>query len=135
MAITRLDWPVRRRAASARSCLRLSRRDPDRAGGIGKTTLALEVARGLLADFDGGGWLVELASLSDPDLVPSAVASVLGLKISGETISAEAVARAIGGQHLLLVLDNCEHVIDAVANLTETARAPVPAHHDTGDEP
>ena len=88
-------------------------------GGIGKTTLALEVARGLLGDFDGGGWFVELASLSDPDLVPSAVASVLGLKLSGGTISAESVARAVGEQHLLLVLDNCEHVIDAVANLTE----------------
>jgi predicted ATPase len=88
-------------------------------GGIGKTTLALEVARGLLAGFDGGGWFVELGSLSDPDLVPSAVASVLNLNISGETISADAVARAIGGQHLLLVLDNCEHVIEAVANLTE----------------
>jgi non-specific serine/threonine protein kinase len=88
-------------------------------GGIWKTTLALEVARGLLSGFDGGGWFVELASLSDPDLVPSAVASVLGLKISGGTMSAGSVARAIGGQHLLLVLDNCEHVIDAVANLTE----------------
>jgi predicted ATPase len=88
-------------------------------GGIGKTTLALEVARDLLDSFHGGGWLVELGSLSDPELVPSAVAGVLDLNISGETISPGAVARAIGGQHLLLVLDNCEHVIDAVANLTE----------------
>ena len=53
-------------------------------GGIGKTTLAIEAARGLLANFDGGGWFVELASLSDPDLVPSTVASALGLKLSGE---------------------------------------------------
>ena len=89
-------------------------------GGIGKTTLALEVARRVLGEFADGGWLVELASLSDPDLVPSAVASVLGLKIAGETISAASVARAVGEQHLLLVLDNCEHVIDAVADLTET---------------
>jgi len=88
-------------------------------GGIGKTTLALKVARRVLGDFEDGGWFVELASLSDPDLVPSTVASVLGLKISGETISAEAVARAVGEQRLLLVLDNCEHVIDAAANLTE----------------
>ena len=88
-------------------------------GGIGKTALALEVAGGLLADFDGGGWFVELASLSDPDLVPSAIARVMGLKLTGETISAEAIARAIGGQNLLLVLDNCEHVIDAVATVTE----------------
>ncbi len=89
-------------------------------GGIGKSTLALKVARRVLGEFAGGGWLVELASLSDPDLVPSVVASALDLKISGETISAAAVAQAIGGQQLLLVLDNCEHVIDAVAGLTET---------------
>ncbi len=88
-------------------------------GGIGKSTLASEVARRVLAEFADGGWLVELASLSDPGLVPSAVASILDLKIGGATISADSVARAVGGQHLLLVLDNCEHVIDAVANLTE----------------
>jgi predicted ATPase/DNA-binding winged helix-turn-helix (wHTH) protein len=87
-------------------------------GGIGKTSLAVKVGRRILGDFADGGWLVEFASLSDPHLVPSTVASVLGLKISGE-ISAESVARAIGEQNLLLVLDNCEHVIDAVATLTE----------------
>ena len=88
-------------------------------GGIGKTTLGLKVARRALGEFPDGGWLVELASLSDPDLVPSAVASVLGLTITRETISADSIARAIAAQHLMLVLDNCEHVIDAVANLTE----------------
>src|ERR1700733_5821739 len=88
-------------------------------GGIGKTSLAIKAVRYLLPDFEDGGWIVELASLSDPGLVPSAVASALGLKLSGE-ISAESVARAVDGRHLLLVLDNCEHVIDAVANLAET---------------
>jgi predicted ATPase/DNA-binding winged helix-turn-helix (wHTH) protein len=88
-------------------------------GGIGKTSLAIKAVRYLLTDFEEGGWIVELASLSDPGLVPSTVASTLGLKLSGE-ISAESVARAVGGRHLLLVLDNCEHVIDAVANLAET---------------
>ena len=88
-------------------------------GGIGKTSLAIKAVRYLLPDFEDGGWLVELASLSDPGLVPSTVASTLGLKLAGE-ISAESVARAVGGRHLLLVLDNCEHVIDAVANLAET---------------
>jgi len=88
-------------------------------GGIGKTTLAVEAARGVLNDFAGGGWFVELASLNDADLVPSAVAGVLGLKIMGGATSAETVARAIGDANLLLVLDNCEHVIDAAAELAE----------------
>jgi predicted ATPase/DNA-binding winged helix-turn-helix (wHTH) protein len=88
-------------------------------GGIGKTSLAIKAVRYLLPDFEDGGWIVELASVSDPGLVPSTVAGTLGLKLVGE-ISAESVARAVGGRHLLLVLDNCEHVIDAAANLAET---------------
>src|SRR5882757_3039494 len=88
-------------------------------GGIGKSTLAIEVGRGILGDFQGGGWLVELASLADEDLVPSTVASVLGMKLMGSAISAEAVARAIGNASLLLILDNCEHVIGAAAKLAE----------------
>jgi predicted ATPase len=88
-------------------------------GGIGKTSLAIKALRYLLPDFEDGGWIVELASLSDPGLVPSTVASTLGLKLAGE-ITAESVARAVGGKHLLLVLDNCEHVIDAAANLAES---------------
>jgi predicted ATPase/DNA-binding winged helix-turn-helix (wHTH) protein len=89
-------------------------------GGIGKTALALEVARSLLPTFQGDSWLIELAPLSDPGLVPSAVAGVLGLKLGGDEISPESVARAIGGRKLLLVLDNCEHVIDATASFAET---------------
>src|ERR1700688_1715123 len=88
-------------------------------GGIGKTSLAIKAIRYLLPYFEDGGWLVELASLSDPGLVPSTVASTLGLKLAGE-ISADSVAHAVGGRHLLLVLDNCEHVIDAVATVAET---------------
>src|ERR1700730_11461956 len=88
-------------------------------GGIGKTRLALEVARGLFPNFLGDVRLVELVSLSDPGLVPTAVAGGLGLKLGGDEISAESVARAIGARRLLLVLDNCEHVIDAAARLAE----------------
>jgi predicted ATPase/DNA-binding winged helix-turn-helix (wHTH) protein len=88
-------------------------------GGIGKTSLAIKAVRYLLPDFEDGGWIVELASLSDPGLVSSTVASTLGLKLTGE-ISAESVARAVGERHFLLVLDNCEHVIDAAAHLAET---------------
>jgi predicted ATPase/DNA-binding winged helix-turn-helix (wHTH) protein len=88
-------------------------------GGIGKTSLALQVARHVVGEFADGGWLVELAALSDPDLVPSAVAGVLGLRLGSDTISSEAVARAIAGKNLLLVLDNCEHVIAGAATLAE----------------
>jgi non-specific serine/threonine protein kinase len=89
-------------------------------GGIGKTTLAIEAARGVLNDFKGGGWFVELAPLADANHVTSTVASVLGLKVIGGASSAEAVARGIGDANLLLILDNCEHVIDAAAELAET---------------
>ena len=88
-------------------------------GGIGKTALAIALARKALAGFDDGAWLVELAALTDPGLVPAAVAGVLGLRFGREAISAAAVARAIGGKRLLLILDNSEHVVEAVAELAE----------------
>ena len=88
-------------------------------GGIGKTSLVLKVAHRVLGEFADGGWLVELASLSDSGLVPSTVAQVLRLGLGGGDNTAETVARAISDRHLLLVLDNCEHLIDAVATLAE----------------
>ncbi|HUB48981.1 MAG TPA: winged helix-turn-helix domain-containing protein [Acetobacteraceae bacterium] len=88
--------------------------------GIGKTTLAIEAARSILGEFKRGGWLAELAPLSDPGLVPSTVAGILGLRLIGARTSSEAVARAIADANLLLILDNCEHVIDAAAELAET---------------
>ncbi|MEI9986381.1 MAG: hypothetical protein WDN69_26335 [Aliidongia sp.] len=81
--------------------------------------LALAVARSILPVLEGDCWLVELASLSDPALVPAAVATVLGLRVAGGEISAESVARALGNEKLLLVLDNCEHLVDAAAKLAE----------------
>jgi non-specific serine/threonine protein kinase len=89
-------------------------------GGIGKTVLASEVARRLLPTVDSDVMFIELVSLSDPDLVPSAIAYALDLKLPGNDTSAAAVARAIGNKKILLVLDNCEHLIDAAAATTET---------------
>lgn len=88
-------------------------------GGIGKTSLATEVARSVLGDFADGAWLVDLAAFQDPKLVASAVAGTLALKLSSEMISPEAVARAIGSSERLLVLDNCEHVVEAAAQFAE----------------
>jgi predicted ATPase/DNA-binding winged helix-turn-helix (wHTH) protein len=89
-------------------------------GGIGKTALALHVSHFIRPTFNGDIWLIELASLADRNLMPSAVAGVLGLNLGRDGITAEAVARAIGDKPLLLILDNCEHVIDATAGLVET---------------
>jgi predicted ATPase/DNA-binding winged helix-turn-helix (wHTH) protein len=86
------------------------------AGGIGKTTVALAVAERMMASYEHGVWLVDLAPLRDPRLVPSAVAAVLGLEIRSEDPLAALVA-AVRDNRMLLLLDNCEHVIDAVAGL------------------
>ena len=89
------------------------------AGGIGKTRLGREVGRCLFAEFADGVWLAELAPLSDPDLVPAIVAVALGLDLGGGPALAERVARALNAKQLMLLLDNCEHVIDAAANMAE----------------
>ena len=95
-------------------------------GGIGKTSLALKVARGVVGEFADGGWLVELASLSNPALVPAMAAEALKFPIGPDNITPEAVASAIGDKKLLLVLDNCEHLIGAAAILAETFLAHCP---------
>jgi predicted ATPase len=86
-------------------------------GGIGKTRLGIEVARHLLPEFADWPGVAELAPLSDPELVPVAVATALGLEFTAGAISAERVANALAGKQLILVLDNCEHVIDAAASM------------------
>jgi predicted ATPase/TolB-like protein len=86
-------------------------------GGVGKTRLGIEVARRLLAGFADGVALAELAPLSDPGLVPAVVASALGLKFAAGAISAERIANALDTKQLVLVLDNCEHVIGAAAEI------------------
>jgi predicted ATPase/DNA-binding winged helix-turn-helix (wHTH) protein len=99
------------------------------AGGIGKTRLALAVARRLLSQFADGVWFAELAPLADPGLIPVAVAATVGLELTAGAVSPERVASALRGKQLLLVLDNCEHVIDAAAGMAETLLRANPAAH------
>ncbi|MCW2662683.1 MAG: cyclase [Mycobacterium sp.] len=92
-------------------------------GGVGKTRLALEVAAHLADEFPDGVWFFELAAVTDPAAVPDAVAAVLGTtQQPGKTVS-ESVAAALEGRVRLLVIDNCEHVLDAAADLIEAILA------------
>jgi predicted ATPase/DNA-binding CsgD family transcriptional regulator len=86
-------------------------------GGVGKTRLAGQVAGLVAGRFADGAWLAELAPVRDPVLVPAVVAAALGIPEQPGVTAAEALARVLAGQQLLLVLDNCEHVIDAAARL------------------
>jgi non-specific serine/threonine protein kinase len=89
------------------------------AGGIGKTRLGHAIAAGLLDELPDGAWLVELSALADPTLVPQAVAAVLGVReVSAQPLT-ESLADALRSRQMLLMLDNCEHLIEACAQLAE----------------
>ena len=92
-------------------------------GGVGKTRLALEVAGHLADEFPDGVWLFELAAVTDPAAVPDAVAAVLGITQQPGLSVAGSVASALEGRSRLLVFDNCEHVLDAAADLIEAILA------------
>ncbi len=86
-------------------------------GGVGKTRLALAVAGDIIDHYPDGVWLVELAALAEPELAPGAVAQVLGMR---EEVGRPLIATLgdyLKEKHLLLVLDNCEHLVDACAEL------------------
>src|SRR5437667_3508639 len=99
------------------------------AGGSGKTRLALQVAATLLAEFEYGVWWVELASLTDPVLVPQQVASSLGLSEQPGRPLMDTLTGALQPRKPLLVLDNCEHLIAACAHLVETLLRSCPGLH------
>jgi predicted ATPase/DNA-binding XRE family transcriptional regulator len=88
-------------------------------GGAGKTRLALEAAAGLLSDFVDGVWWVELASLTDPALVPQAVGAALGLRDEAKRPLLDQLSDHLCAKRLLLVLDNCEHLIAACATCAD----------------
>ncbi len=89
------------------------------AGGCGKTRLALQVAADLVEEYPDGVWLVELAPLSDPTLVPQTVASTLHVREQPGRPIIETLSNFLGPKTILLVLDNCEHLVAACARLAE----------------
>src|SRR5271170_2965116 len=98
------------------------------AGGIGKTTVAISVAHALLDGFNGAVFFVDLAALTDAELVPTAVASALGFMVQTQDPVVSLLA-FVGDKKILLVLDNCEHVIGVAAALAERVVCEAPQAH------
>ena len=94
--------------------------------GVGKTRLALRLAADVQSRYADGTWLVELAKVFDPDLVASAAAEVFGLGEAGDRTLLEAIAAHVKGQHLLVVLDNGDHVIAGLGHLAGALLAASP---------
>ena len=99
------------------------------AGGCGKTRLSLQVAAEMLDGAGDGVWLVELAAVSDPDAVPSAISGALGIASQGGRAVLEVLLDALGPQDILIVLDNCEHLIDACAKTADALVRRCPRVH------
>ena len=103
-------------------------------GGVGKTRLALAAAAAARPAYPDGVWLVELAALADPALVPAAVAAAVGVREAPGRPPAGTLADALRPRCLLLVLDNCEHVLDAGPG-DRGAPGGLPPPDGAGDEP
>jgi predicted ATPase/class 3 adenylate cyclase len=98
-------------------------------GGVGKSRLAFQVATDLLPQFSDGAFVVELGPLSDGSLVPQEVLSALGVPEEPGRRHAETVVASLARRHLLLVLDGCEHLLDACATLAESVLRSCPNVH------
>lgn len=98
-------------------------------GGIGKTCLALHVAAEAATSFADGVYLVELASVTEPQLVPQAVASALDLRTGQERSLSSLLIAALQERHCLLLLDNCEHVLSVCASLVDALLQACPYLH------
>ena len=97
------------------------------AGGVGKTRLAVQIAAAIAGGFGDGVWLVDLAPITDPDLVPVAVIRALGLPDQQGRSTMDTLLRFVGDRRMLLVLDNCEHLLDASAALVVGLQGGCPA--------
>jgi predicted ATPase/DNA-binding CsgD family transcriptional regulator len=95
-------------------------------GGVGKTRLALNVATATAASYRDGAWFVDLVHVSDPALVTAAVAQTLGVPEQGTGSTEDALVAALAGRDALVVLDNCEHVLDGVRDCVEQILAECP---------
>ena len=89
-------------------------------GGIGKTSLSLQVGQKLLKDYPHGVWFIALEALTDPALVPQTVAAVFEIRESNDRSSIEILTNKLRGKTALLILDSCEHVVGACAQLSTT---------------
>ena len=98
-------------------------------GGVGKTRLAIQVGRAVGADFPGGVHLVELSAVNEPELVDDAVVSGFGLHLDGDRPAHRIVADRLGQRPALLVLDNCEHLVEASALLAQRLLTACPGLH------
>lgn len=98
-------------------------------GGCGKTRLALEIAVSAHGSYRDGIWLVELANLNDPALIPQAIATALGVRDSPGQPPLDALLAALHTRQLLLILDNCEHLIDASARMGQMLLQHCPSLH------
>ena len=94
--------------------------------GIGKTRLSIETARAVLPDFSDGVFFVALASLVDPNSIPSVIIRSLGYMESGKTSPEDQLKGSIGEKQMLIILDNCEHLIEGIASLASTLLSACP---------
>jgi predicted ATPase/class 3 adenylate cyclase len=99
------------------------------AGGCGKTRLSLQVAAEMLDGTGDGVWLVELAAVADPDAVPAVIAEALGIAPQARRETLETLLDALAPQDILIVLDNCEHLIDACAKTADALLRRCPRVH------
>ena len=96
-------------------------------GGVGKTRVALQLGADLIDHFRDGVWFADLAPITDPELVPSVVASAMGMRQAGGRALDESISEWLRSKQLLLIIDNCEHLLDSTAQLVDSIHRNAPS--------